>query len=221
MKRTPMLVAFAMSLIMAHAASAGTIVLFDGVRQTDAGIIHHQVHHTGLWSDSITWTDPNYGRATASQFTNISAGFFGGSGFSEIQDVPGSELWTSSGAAYGAFFEIDEPYLAQLNVELFETTGSALTRTTLYYRPDITTVVWDVFGTPGTTLVSREGVLVPGRYHFTLDARTNGSLSDHAAASFSGGLMLTPIGGAEVPEPATMTLFGLGLAATVWRRRKR
>jgi len=70
----------------------------------------------------------------------------------------------------------------------------------------------------GTRRLQYEGILEPGVYSYYLQTQINTGEGFHQSRGQLGGdLVLTQF--TPVPEPATMTLFGVGLAATVWRRR--
>src|SRR6185436_760199 len=87
MKKLPTFVVFVAALTMAPAAFADSIIFFDENRQlVGEGTIRTNLE-PGPWSDLLTTTNSGGGRATASQDTNISVSFVGGSGFSESETI--------------------------------------------------------------------------------------------------------------------------------------
>jgi hypothetical protein len=104
MQRLPLVLGLLAALVIPRTLIAGTIVFFDENRQLNANAASQFYGDSGFWSSSLTSTTAGGGRSTASQTTNISDSFVGGSGLAEV-------VSPSSGARslFGTHFTIDEP----------------------------------------------------------------------------------------------------------------
>jgi hypothetical protein len=206
MMRPSLLLALLVTLVSPYTANAATIVFFDENRSINASGVVQSSGDAGFWSASVSQNG-----ATASQSTTISSSFVGGTGFAQRPDV--DTAFASS--FFGTSFTIDAPYMAHLDVDLFES-GLGFTRVFLQNRTSPYELIWNDFGDPGLTTIMRDTLLGPGTYEFFLDASHGYPFS--STASFDGGFTLEPISGTEVPEPASMTLFGLGLCGVAARK---
>ena len=215
-------------LLTSQQAFAATIVILADQREVRVGNDFIWRNVTGSFSESIT-REPSghWGYGSASQNTIRTLSFMGGTGSSSAEMAEGFPE-AAAGSHMGVSFMIDAPYLADLAVEL-AVTGPGIAATALLVtneNPFYSLWVDRIFD--GTTSVTRQAILQPGRYHFELGARNNlfGDPNASGLASFAGGLTLTPLNSppvnpTPVPEPGTMLLIGTGLLIGVRKMRQR
>ncbi len=207
---TKVLVVIAASLFVARAANAETIILFNENRRISVFPFEtDQNFEQGQWSDSLSFTG-NFGFGRASQNTNISTRFIGGVGDTLVhQPIEGFFTETELSVS----FQLFEPYAARVDLELFATNAQALV-TLDNANPGL---LYGRFVNFDRVFLRDRFTLRPGVYDFLISTRGSLATGDVSGAWFDGGLTLAPL--SEVPEPATITLFGLGLFGVGVRKR--
>jgi hypothetical protein len=205
----PLLVLLA-TFLNASTSEASSIVYFDTYRSLWAEGVLTENTNTGAWTSER----PGGSSLASSFFSNISQSGISAAGniaiLSNTSGGPGDnkriELSTS--------FEISVPYSVHLDFGNFAT-GSAYTEGFLFDELTQTTLAQRI----GDGRLLYDGVLPPGIYSFSLLSEVSAPVGPYFGhGTFNGTLALEPF--TPVPEPGTMTLFGAGLAATAWRRRK-
>ena len=214
MKHTVTLVLLVAALTTAESASAGPIVFSRHTVSSSRMAFNITRLSSGPWSRSLD------GVNDAAQDTVISSGFIGGSGFAEgIVGAGGSTL-----AELRTSFVLDLISHGSLDVRLFQAGEGGFTRATLSNRDGTMRLNafsdGGLFSDGGAAELMAELTLPRGTYDFFLIANSAviPGFADYGFASFNGGLTITPM--EVVPEPATFTLFGIGLAAAAIRRRR-
>jgi hypothetical protein len=215
-------------LLISNTAFADPIIVFNGTRRLITNVTGETYHGVGDWTASRTSTFASgTKRAFASQTSTLSSSFLGGEGFSELLLLSGPS--TPGGLALSDLitrFTIQENYLTELDIDLFQSAEDSFSRVFLglvvpgFVGP---IPIWEFSGTPGaTTTIHHELVLPPGSYQFSTFVAAG---TDNASASFNGGLSLAPTARIPdpilpVPEPASLTLFGLGLFGVATRKSR-
>jgi hypothetical protein len=201
---------------MPQVAAASSIVIFNTQRSTAAASADDRYFDADHWSNTVTGSNSS-GGGSASQDTDIST-FMGGTGTVTVISAPNAEDTVFGRSTLFTEFTLFQHYTADLTIDLFSENGLTLA----VLRAFDGSVHWNAFTNDGLVTLERHGTLLPGRYSFRIDADASSSPAfseGQSTSSFNGGLTLTPIVGTEIPEPATLSLFGIGLLGAAVRKR--
>jgi hypothetical protein len=213
-----LLVVLVLALVFTPVAEAGPIIYFDNYRSLNINGTLFETTATGPWSAS--------GGQGPNRSQNGSIGewrFRDGAPYeltwaSATLNTSRSEGASNLSTDLSTSFLLDSPYTAELDA-FVAVRGDGYAEGFLF-NESTQTMLAQAMLDEGFVRLRYDGILEPGVYSYYLLAQLNppGGSNDHNAR-FGGDFELTPF--SPVPEPATMTLFGLGLAAAALRRRKR
>lgn len=213
------LIVLLQALTFVAVADAGPIIYFDNYRSLDAKGMFFETSAAGGWSAS-TGTGLNN---THSSFIGESVTSSQGIQYERIRAHTAVLHSHSRVSGYGdastdlfTSFALDVPHTVDLNA--FVSARDYGYAEGFFFNETTQTMLAQVAVNDSIRRMQYQGVLEPGVYSYFLRAEiTVGEGFHESTAQFGGDLNLTPP--APVPEPATMTLFGVGLAAA-WRLRK-
>jgi PEP-CTERM motif len=207
-------------------AEAGPIIYFDNYRSLRVDDRFFENSGTGSWSASAQGAQTTI--RTGFQLSIIGEKRVDGAGHPYDYSRPQGSLTAFSrdpgGAAvdfmtsYTTTFQLDAPYAYDLDF-FVDADGGGYAEGFLFAE-NTQTMVANAAVMNQIRRTTQEGILDPGIYRFSFLATLNEPPGFYdGGAGFGGELELRQF--TPVPEPATMSLFGVGLAAAAWRRRKR
>jgi hypothetical protein len=201
------------TLLNVPITEAGPIVYFDTYRSLSANGQLLESTDTGQW-----WRSLPVNNGSAEHRSEIlQSGIRATVNLAALSNTSGSAGADLSSQLFTSF-EIDVPYSASLDLGL-SAIGDPAYLEGYFYDQNTQTMLAEVVVDSGIGRLLYEGVLEPGLYSFYLLSQVNAPAGPYFGhGTINGDLALEPF--APVPEPATLTLFGMGLAATAWRRRR-
>ena len=158
------------------------------------------------FDDTVTWQN-NEVHSRWSHFQNQAPTF---TGFPE--SIPSWDY--RSGAAY--VYNSDEAGTSEKGAVIYSSTYTNDGRFTRYYGSQLSNRAGTLEGTSVDTLLRTLAVANFHHYRFNIDEARGTYLADSFQMFGTATQIPDP-----VPEPGTMTLFGVGIAATAWRARRR
>lgn len=209
-----------LAIVSVAVAEAGPIIYFDSYRSLNVNGTLFETTATGFWSASGGTSLSRTHRSHIGELRVDGAGH----PFERIRasghlvsirptspENLSTDLFTS--------FSLDSPYIVDLAA--FVSARLDGYAEGFLFNESTQTMLAQAMVEHGSMGLRYDGILEPGVYSYYLMAQLNtpaGLFDDHNA-QFGGDLTLTPF--TPVPEPATMTLVGLGVVAAALRRRKR
>jgi hypothetical protein len=215
-----LLLGLLLALVFAPVAEAGPIVYFDIYRSLNVDGTVFENTTTGLWSASATSPGPTRSHRS---FIGESVVDPQGHPYERIRTQGSLNAFSSGGPAnlstdLFTSFALDSPYTVDLDA--FVSADDYGYAEGFFYNETTQLMLAQIIVDEETRRLQYQGVLEPGMYSYYLLAQINTGDGFHQSqARFGGDLELTQF--TPVPEPATMTLFSLGVAAVAWRRRER
>ena len=213
-------------LVAVPIAEAGPIVYFDSYRSLEVDGQLQENSTTGTWGAFIERNGP--GIHNGHTLGTIGEKRFDAAGNPYDFIRPDARLLAYSlfdpnaaaadfMASFSTSFLLDSPYAIDFDIFL-DTNGHGVAQGSLFAE-STQTMLAGATATNAFRRLTYTGVLEPGIYTLAFLAQLSEPAGRHdGSADFFGEIELRPF--TPVPEPATLSLFGIGLAA-VWRQKRR
>jgi hypothetical protein len=200
-------------MLYSPTAEAATVVFFDTYASLDAnGQFVDTTNRQFFLSNGGTFViSGSIGEARADlqgrpyNFTQVSTSLFAAS--NETDDAA---------SAFRTSFAVDAPFLIDFDF-FVSADGTGFARGSLVNQTT-QTIITEAAARDGFQQLDFSGVLEPGVYSLSLFGEVTAQPRLQSNGRFGGDFELREI--TPVPEPATLTLFGVGLAAAAWHRRR-